>query len=81
MPSLQFSYFQGLIPSHQALSFVDNHDNQRNGLGGDDFPLTHKEERPYKLATAFNLAHEYGLKRVMSSYYFDDYVNEKAGMF
>lgn len=50
-----------------TLTFVDNHDTQRHGG-----VLTYKEEYLYKLAQAFHLAHEYGFKRVMSSYYFDD---------
>ena len=50
-----------------ALVFVDNHDNQRTGGA-----LTYKEDYSYKLAVGFLLAHPYGFKRVMSSYYFDD---------
>jgi len=60
----------GFLPSNNALVFVDNHDNQRgHGAGGDDV-LTHKQSRPYKMATAFMLAHPYGIKRVMSSFFF-----------
>ena len=54
-----------------ALTFVDNHDNQR-GHGGAGGVLTYKESYKYKMATGFHLAHHYGFKRVMSSYYFDD---------
>ena len=54
-----------------ALAFVDNHDNQRNHGGGGDV-LTYKDDYYYKLATAFNLAHHYAFKRVMSSYDFTD---------
>ena len=54
-----------------ALAFVDNHDNQRNHGGGGDV-LTYKDDYYYKLATAFNLAHHYAFKRVMSSYAFGD---------
>lgn len=53
------------------MAFVDNHDNQR-GHGGGTSVLTHKESYNYKLATGYNLAHSYGFKRIMSSYYFDD---------
>ena len=54
-----------------ALTFVDNHDNQR-GHGGAGGVLTYKESYKYKLATGFHLAHDYAFKRVMSSYAFDD---------
>ena len=47
--------------------FVDNHDNQRSGG-----VLTYKEDYNYKLGVGFLLAHPYGFKRVMSSYYFDN---------
>ncbi|CAH2096390.1 unnamed protein product [Euphydryas editha] len=57
----------GLLPSESALTFIDNHDTQRN-----DDVLTYKESRTYKAATAFLLAHPYGKPRVMSSFFFDD---------
>ena len=50
---------------------MDNHDNQRNHGGGGTI-LTYKDDYYYKLATAFNLAHHYAFKRVMSSYDFTD---------
>lgn len=54
--------------SHESLIFVDNHDNQRDG----GLPLTnHREPRIYKAATAFNLAFDFGIPRLMSSFYFD----------
>ena len=34
--------------------------------------MTYKDDYQYKLASAFMLAQDYGFKRVMSSYYFDD---------
>ncbi|XP_019541465.2 alpha-amylase B-like [Aedes albopictus] len=61
----------GFLPSHLALVFVDNHDNQRgHGAGGDNI-LTHKSFRNYKMATAFMLAHPFGIVRVMSSFFFE----------
>lgn len=54
-----------------AFVFVDNHDNQR-GHGGGGNRVTHKEPELYRYAVAFMLAHDYGTKRVMSSYYFGD---------
>ena len=60
-----------MLNGMNALAFVDNHDNQRNHGGGGDV-LTYKDDYYYKLATAFNLAHHYAFKRVMSSYDFTD---------
>nr|AAA03322.1 alpha-amylase [Aedes atropalpus] len=60
----------GFLPSHLGLVFVDNHDNQRgHGAGGDNV-LTHKVPKNYKMATAFMLAHPYGIVRIMSSFFF-----------
>ncbi|XP_050028738.2 pancreatic alpha-amylase-like [Dermacentor andersoni] len=58
----------GFLPGGDAVTFVDNHDNQRgHGAGGADI-LTFFEPRLYKMATVFLLAWPYGLPRVMSSY-------------
>ncbi|EDW33594.1 GL11824 [Drosophila persimilis] len=59
----------GFLSSGQALTFVDNHDNQRDGGA----VLTYKSPRQYKMATAFHLAYPYGISRVMSSFAFDDH--------
>lgn len=60
-----WSFLNGM----NALSFVDNHDNQRgHGAGGYGSILTHKQPRMYKMAVAFMLAWPYGVPRVMSSY-------------
>lgn len=50
--------------------FVDNHDNQRGHGGGGANVLTYKESKQYKMATAFKLAHPFGIKRMMSSFAF-----------
>jgi alpha-amylase len=61
-----------MLPSADALIFVDNHDNQRgHGAGGADI-LTYKSAKQYKMATAFMLAHPYGIVRLMSSFEFND---------
>jgi len=57
----------GMWATGDVVNFIDNHDNQR-GHGGGGGPLTHWEPKPYKLATAFMLAHPYGVPRIMSSY-------------
>lgn len=56
-----------MLKSGDSLNFIDNHDNQR-GHGGGGAPLTHFDPRPYKMATAFMLAHPYGFPRIMSSF-------------
>ncbi|KAL8178241.1 UNVERIFIED_CONTAM: hypothetical protein K2H54_038248 [Gekko kuhli] len=57
-----------LMPSHKAIVFVDNHDNQRgHGAGGASI-LTFWNPRLYKMAVSFMLAHPYGSTRIMSSY-------------
>ena len=59
----------GLMPTGDAVAFLDNHDTQRG-----DAPLTYKDGAVYTLASLFMLAHPYGaLTRVMSSYYFSDH--------
>lgn len=55
-----------------TLVFVDNHDNQRGHGGGGANVLTYKQARQYKMATAFKLAHPFGIKRLMSSFAFTD---------
>ena len=66
----------GFLASTSALTFIDNHDNQRgHGAGGDDV-LTYKDDRQYKMASAFHLAYPYGIPRIMSSFSF---TNTDAG--
>lgn len=59
-----------MLPGEFALVFVDNHDNQREGAGGDNV-LNYKQAKQYKMATAFTLAWNYGTIRLMSSFGFD----------
>uniref|UniRef100_A0A1S4JJB8 Alpha-amylase n=1 Tax=Culex quinquefasciatus TaxID=7176 RepID=A0A1S4JJB8_CULQU len=59
-----------LMPSAQALVFVDNHDNQRGHGAGGDTILTYKRKSQYVQAVAFTLATDYGIPRIMSSYNF-----------
>jgi len=69
----------GMYPAGNAFVFIDNHDNQRgHGAGGADI-LTYRTSRLYKMATAFKLAHPYGIVRVMSSYHWDPYENDWTG--
>ncbi|XP_047029614.1 alpha-amylase A-like [Helicoverpa zea] len=57
-----------MMPSENAVAFVDNHDTQRSG-----FILTHRNATLYKAAVAFLLAHPYGQPRITSSYYFTSF--------
>jgi alpha-amylase len=53
-----------LLPSANALVFIDNHDTQRgNGLN-------YQESRAYIMAEAFSMAWPYGIVKLMSSYHF-----------
>lgn len=66
----------GLMPSHKAVVFTDNHDNQR-GHGGAGSIVTFKDGNLYDLANVFMLAFPYGYPKVMSSYEFNG--NTDAG--
>ncbi|ELT87753.1 hypothetical protein CAPTEDRAFT_162476 [Capitella teleta] len=74
----QLSYLEdfgegwGFMDGLDAVVFIDNHDNQRGHGPGGDSVLTYKDDRLYKMATAFELAWPYGQPRVMSSFAFDD---------
>ncbi|TMW52953.1 hypothetical protein DOY81_001986 [Sarcophaga bullata] len=65
----------GFVPSTDSLVFIDSHDTQR-GLPldlGQNRVLTYKQRIKYIMANVFMLAHPYGgIKRIMSSYYFQD---------
>ena len=60
-----------LVPSQQAVVFIDNHDKQRGHAGGGTY-LTYKDGQLHTLATVFMLAYPYGKPRIMSSYAFVD---------
>jgi len=62
----------GFLASNLALTFVDNHDNQRGHGGGGADVLTYKEAKQYKMATAFHLAFGFGIPRIMSSFTFSN---------
>ncbi|KAJ8721956.1 hypothetical protein PYW08_004358 [Mythimna loreyi] len=71
-PLKNLSFYGGtgldMMPSENAVVFVDNHDTQRaSGI------LTYKNETIYKAALAFLLAHPYGQARITSSFYFTDF--------
>ncbi|MFC4062425.1 carbohydrate-binding module family 20 domain-containing protein [Planomonospora corallina] len=55
------------VPSDRAVTFVDNHDTERNGS-----TLNYKYGAAYKLANVFMLAWPYGTPRVYSGFTWDD---------
>lgn len=59
-----------LIDGLDAVTFIDNHDTQREK---NSQILTYKNTKQYKMAIAFMLAHPYGTTRIISSYAFDDF--------
>ncbi|MDB9525033.1 alpha-amylase family protein [Oscillatoria sp. CS-180] len=59
-----------LVPSHQAVVFIDNHDKQR-GHGGGGTYLTYHDGQLHTLSMVFMLAYPYGKPRIMSSYAFE----------
>lgn len=62
----------GMADGLHAVVFVDNHDNQRGHGGGGGVLTAQDNDYQYKLGVAFMLAHDYGFKRIMSSYYWDN---------
>ena len=63
---------QMALASGDAVTFIDNHDTQRNGRAR----LTYKDGQTHALAQAFNLAFPYGTPKLMSSFTFS---NPEAG--
>ncbi len=64
-PDVVFGPEGGSAPSEQAISFVDNHDTERNGES-----LSYADGEAYALALAFVLAHPYGTPQLTSGYAF-----------
>ncbi|WP_052288160.1 alpha-amylase [Leptolyngbya iicbica] len=59
-----------LVPSQQAVVFIDNHDKQRGHGGGGDY-VTYQDGDLHTLSMVFMLAYPYGQPRIMSSYAFE----------
>ncbi|WP_035275733.1 carbohydrate-binding module family 20 domain-containing protein [Actinoalloteichus caeruleus] len=57
---------QMALPSGDAVVFVDNHDTQRSDPG----LVFQNNPGPYRVASAFMLAHPFGTPKLMSSYRF-----------
>lgn len=65
-PTVVFGPEGGSVPSELAISFVDNHDTERNGE-----TLSYKDGEAYLLGLAFLLAHPYGTPQLSSGYAFE----------
>lgn len=64
-PDVVFGPEGGSLPSESAISFVDNHDTERNGE-----TLSYADGERYALGLAFLLAHPYGTPQLTSGYAF-----------
>lgn len=60
------------LPSSLAVSFLVDHETQRGYGHGQADVITYREPKLYKMASAFLLAHPYGVPRIVSSYHFAD---------
>jgi len=64
-PDVVFGPEGGSVPGERAISFVDNHDTERNGES-----LSYADGEAYAIALAFLLAHPYGTPQLTSGYAF-----------
>lgn len=62
------SRFTDYVPSESSISFVSNHDTERNGRA-----LTYKQAELFELATAMMLAEGYGQPMLYSGYAFSTF--------
>ena len=60
--------FDGYLPSKNAISFITNHDTERNSQS-----INFNYQKEFELATSLMLAEPYGTPMLYSSYYFYDY--------
>ena len=67
-PAASRARFLRFTPSDQTVSFVSNHDTERNGE-----TLSYRDARYFELATAMMLAEDYGQPMLYSSYAFTSY--------
>jgi alpha-amylase len=67
-PAASRARFTRFTPSNQTISFVSNHDTERNGE-----TLSYRDARYFELATAMMLAEDYGQPMLYSSYAFESY--------
>ncbi len=68
---ISFGEYWGMYRSNLTLVFIDNHDNQRYQGFYDNNIITFRDSELYRMAQGFVQAWPYGVKRVMSSYYWE----------
>ena len=61
--------YDNFLPTESALSFITNHDTERNGQTLNTFT----EPREFELATAIMLADDYGMPMLYGGYAFQEY--------
>ena len=67
-PAASGARFLRFTPSNQTVSFISNHDTERNRE-----TLSYRDARYFELATAMMLAEDYGHPMLYSSYAFESY--------
>ena len=68
-PAVNVSRYEGYLPSDKALSFISNHDTERNGQS---LSIASNAKR-FELATVMMLADPYGMPMLYSGYAYDSY--------
>jgi alpha-amylase len=68
-PAVNISRYEGYLPSDKALSFISNHDTERNGQS---LSIATNAKR-FELATIMMLADPYGTPMLYSGYAFNSY--------
>lgn len=63
--------YDGMMADRFAVTFTDNHDNQRGHGPGGAHIVDHMDGSVYNLANVFMLAYPYGYPKVMSSYHWN----------
>lgn len=63
--------YSGMMADRFAVTFTDNHDNQRGHGPGGACVVDHMDGSVYDLANVFMLAYPYGYPKVMSSYHWN----------
>lgn len=58
----------GFLASADSIVFLDNYEDQHQDASSD--VITHTDQKTYKMATAYMLAHPYGEPNILSSYNF-----------
>jgi alpha-amylase len=74
----QFGRSWGFLDDADAVAVMDNHDIQRGDNGDFSKVITYRQSRMLKMANAYMLAWPYGTVKLLSSYYWPEYLDEKG---